>query len=763
MSNMNALAEEVDAAADDDAADSPSAVLDAKGLMPLPFVIELPDGVRRLNLMVENIHCAGCIRKIENTLYKTPGVVRGRVNMSTRRLTLEWRPSVVDGRALMASVDGLGFPVAPYDPGRLNDTGAKEEKRLLLALAVAGFAAANVMLLSVSVWSGHLGGMGDATRTLFHWVSALIALPTVAYSGQPFFRSAYRALANSSLNMDVPISLAVTLAAGMSLYQTIQGGEHTYFDASVSLLFFLLIGRYLDHRARSKARSAAEHLVNLTATVVQVVCVDGNVRSVAVENVTPGTIVSVAAGERIPVDGDITRGSSQVDTSLVTGESLPRSIHVGERVFAGTLNLEQPIELRVTSAGEGTLLAEIVRLMEAAEQGRAKYVRIADRVAKFYAPAVHVLAAVTFLGWIMFTSAGWEASLMAAVAVLIITCPCALALAVPVVQVVASGRLLLHGVLLKSPDGLERLATVDTVVFDKTGTLTRGELTLVNRDDVSIDDLSLAAALARHSRHPLSRAIVNAAADHRVPGIDDVQEIAGSGLSATVGGQNIRLGKSEWVGMDSDEYGAGGEEDTRIGTEIWLRRDQQQPVRFLLSDILRSDSVGVIATLRRMGLRPILISGDREPVVRDVATSLGIEDYQSECLPDQKVERIRSLSSAGHKVLMVGDGLNDAPALAAGHASISPASAADISQTAADIVFQGEPLAPIPATIRTARLADRLVRQNFALAFMYNAIAIPLAVSGLATPLVAAIAMSSSSLVVTLNALRLRIMAWEVR
>ena len=732
-------------------------------IQPLPFVVPLPDGVQRLNLMVENIHCAGCIRKIESNLHARPGVVRARVNMSTRRLVLEWRPADVDGRTLIDGVEKLGFPLAPYDPGRLNDSGAKEEKRLLMALAVAGFAAANVMLLSVSIWSGYAGGMGDATRTLFHWISALIALPAVAFSGQPFFRSAYGALAKRSMNMDVPISLAVILASGMSLYQTIEGGEHAYFDASVSLLFFLLIGRYLDHRARSKARSAAEHLVNLTSTVAHVIRDDGAMRQVAVSDVRADMLVSVAAGERIPVDGEITRGTSEVDTSLVTGESLPRAIQMGDLVFAGTLNLGQPVELRVTAAGEGTLLAEIVRLMEAAEQGRAKYVRLADRVAKFYAPAVHLLAAATFLGWMAFTAAGWEASLMAAIAVLIITCPCALGLAVPVVQVVASGRLLHHGVLLKSSDGLERLAGVDTVVFDKTGTLTRGELSLVNRNDISIADLSLAAAIARHSRHPLSRAIVKAAADISLAEINDVTETAGSGLSATVGGTLVRLGKAEWCGVETMRKTSDDAVRDHVGAEIWLHRHGHDAVRFMFSDTLRSDASTVIATIRRMGLRPILISGDREAVVRDVAQSLGIDDFEFECLPDGKVARVRALTKEGHKVLMVGDGLNDAPALAAGYASMSPSSAADISQTAADIIFQGERLAAIPATIRTARLTDRLVRQNFGLAFLYNAIAIPLAVLGFATPLFAAIAMSASSLVVILNALRLRVMGWEVR
>ncbi len=726
---------------------------------PLPFVVELPDGVRRLNLMVQNVHCAGCIRKIEGALHATPGVVRARVNMSTRRLIAEWRPAEADGRALIAKVEALGFPVAPFDPGRLDEHGAREEKRLLRALAVAGFAAANVMLLSVSVWSGHSGGMGSATRDLFHWVSALIALPAVAYAGQPFFRSAFTALRARSLNMDVPISLAVVLAAAMSLYQTIQGGEHAYFDASVTLLFFLLIGRYLDRRARAKARSAAEHLLNLTSMTAHVLGDDGITRQVAINDIRAGMRVSVAAGERIPVDGDVLKGESDIDTSLVSGESLPCETKIGARVFAGTLNLSQPIELCVSAAGEGTLLAEIVRLMEAAEQGRAKYVRLADRVAKIYAPAVHILSAATFLGWLLGVGAGWETSLMAAIAVLIITCPCALGLAVPVVQVVASGRLLQRGVLLKSPDGLERLADVDTAVFDKTGTLTTGQLALINIADVAPDDLQLAAALARHSRHPLSRAIVAAARGDVSPELpmNTITETPGQGLSAIINAQDIRLGKAAWCGVSDDSA------NQDISAEIWLRRGDHDPCRFAFRDTLRPDALESLNALRAMGIEPMLLSGDRDAAVEDVAHTLGIETYAAQCMPDEKVERLRALAKQGRKVLMVGDGLNDAPALAAGFASMSPATAADISQTAADIIFQGQSLASVPATIRTARLANALVRQNFALAFIYNAIAVPMAIMGLVTPLIAAVAMSSSSLVVTLNALRLRLMNWEAR
>lgn len=713
----------------------------------------VPSTPETLHLMVENVHCAGCIKRIESTLAKTPGIAGSRVNLSTKRLRVDFNPDDVTPDQITETVTDLGFPARAFDPEALKDGGEAEDKRLLKAMAVAGFAAANVMLLSVSVWSGHFSGMGSATRDLFHWVSALIALPAVVYAGMPFFRSAATALANRALNMDVPISLAVILAAGMSLQQTMKGAEHAYFDASVTLLFFLLIGRYLDRRARNKTRSAATRLLGLRAATAMVIGDDGKQRAVASQDVISGMVLAVASGERFAADGDIVSGATELDTSLVTGESLPRAAGVGDPVYAGTLNLGAPVTVRVTAAGEDTLLAEIVRLMEAAEQGRAKYVRLADRAASIYAPVVHILAAGTFAGWVYVTG-DWERSLMTAVAVLIITCPCALGLAVPAVQVVASGRLLQRGVLLKTADGLERLAQADYVVFDKTGTLTLGEPSLVNGDEIPRDRLALAAALARHSRHPLARALVKAAPD---AGSDielgDVQETPGSGLSASVDGAEVRLGSRAWCDVPASDDDTGG----ATGPEFWLAAGDAAPLRFVFADQLREDAHRTIERIKDLGMTVELLSGDRKDVVGAVARDLGIDQWRGECPPDAKVQRLKDLAAEGRKVVMVGDGLNDAPALASGHASISPATAADISQTAADLVFQGKGLAPVAEAIIVARAATRHVKQNFALALLYNLIAVPVAVAGLATPLVAAAAMSSSSVLVTLNALRLKL------
>jgi len=703
------------------------------------------DGIGRLYLMVDGLHCAACVWLIESVLARHPGVVAARLNMTTRRLRLEWRAAEADANDLVAAITSLGYKVAPFDPARLADTQSQTERTLLRSLAVAGFAAGNVMLLSVAIWAGHFQDMGPATRDLMHWVSALIALPAIAYAGQPFFRSAIAALAARRTNMDVPISIGVVLTAGVSLLETMRGGPHAYFDSAITLLFFLLIGRYLDARARGKVRGTAEHLLALNATAVTVLQEDGGTKLLPVERIAPGMMVLVAAGARVPVDGRITDGRSDIDTSLITGESLPGAAGPGDAVHAGTLNLTAPLKLTVTAVGEGTLLAEIVRLTETAEQGRARHVALADRVSRLYAPVVHLLALIAFIGWIALGGLAWQPALMIAVAVLIITCPCALALAVPSVQVLATGRLMRRGILLKSATALERLVQIDRVVFDKTGTLTLGRPELL-AEDIPPAALELAARIAAASRHPLAQALVKAVPGATAP--DGVREEPGAGLAWG----DIRLGSRRWTGVPGD---AAADSD---GPELWLTRPGEPPVRFRFRDMLRTDAAEVVAALKARGAKLSLLSGDRPGRGEATAQAAGIADWQAECLPADKVAAIQAWVDAGEKVLMVGDGLNDAPALAAATVSLSPASAAEISQNAADAVFQGDRLGPILEILSVASRADRLVRQNFAIALGYNMLAVPLAMAGYVTPLIAAIAMSTSSILVIGNALRLN---WE--
>jgi P-type Cu2+ transporter len=707
--------------------------------------VQAEGGLHRLHLMVEGVHCGGCVRRIERELAADPAVAEARVNLTTRRLVVAWRGAAATGNRLVERIERLGYRAAPYDPRQLASGDEAIEAWLLRTMAVAGFAAGNVMLLSIAVWAGHFQDMGPATRELLHWFSALIALPAIVYAARPFWHSAVEVLRHRRTNMDVPITLAIVLASAMSLFETVRGGPHVYFDAAITLLFFLLIGRYLDHRARGRARSAAERLLALDAGAVTVVEPGGGQRSLPASQVLPGATVLAAAGERIGVDGRITAGRSDVDTSLITGESVPSAVAPGDPVFAGTINLTAPLHLEVTAAGERTLLAEIVRLMEVAEQRRARYVVLADRVARRYAPVVHVLALATFLGWVLLGGIAWQTALMYAVAVLIITCPCALGLAVPVVQVIASGRLLGRGILLKSATALERLAEVDTVVLDKTGTLTRGRPVLEAGAAIDRDALAVGASLAAASRHPLAGAL--AAVAPEVQPAEGVEEIPGCGLRWPGPSGEVRLGSSTWCGVD--------ERDASTGMELWLVRPEAAPVRFAFTDEVREDAAAVAAALRGRGLCVELLSGDRAPAVAAAAAAAGIGEWRAGVTPAAKTARLEELRAAGRRVLMVGDGLNDAPALAAAHVSLSPASAVDISRTAADAIFQGERLGPVVELLEVAARSERLIRQNIALAILYNVLVVPIAMAGLVTPLIAAISMSASSLVVVGNALRL--------
>ncbi len=707
-------------------------------------VRQAADGSLTAHLMVEGLHCANCQHSIENTLARQTGVLEGRVNLTTQRLFLNWDPARAAYEDLVATVEGLGFRLVPFDLERQARTSPERQNLLLRAMAVAGFAAANIMLLSVAVWAGEAQDMLPATRRLLTLVSALIAIPAVAYAGRPFFVSALTALRGGGINMDVPIALALLLTTALSFFGAIRGSGHVYFESATMLLFFLLIGRYLDERARAHVRSAAERLFALQESTAMIVDPDGGLRAENVTDIALGSHVLVRAGERVPIDGTVVEGASDIDAGLITGESNPAAVKPGARLYAGMVNLTGTLTVRTTATGDGTLLAEIQRLLEASEQRRSRYVDLAMRIVRVYAPVVHVLAAATFVGWWQFGGLPWQDALINAVAVLIITCPCALALAVPVVQVVACNKLFKSGILIKSPTALERLAEIDQIVFDKTGTLTTGDLKLAAAGDWNARDLALAASMAASSTHPLARAL--RAADPEAPAAKHVDEVPGCGLQLRRDGRTIRLGSRAWCG--------GGAEDTE-NCELWLQRPGQTPVRFDFHDRVRDDARDTVAALKASGRTVAVLSGDRAAAVAAVAERIGIEDWQAQCLPAAKLARLEHGRAKGRRVCMVGDGLNDAPALAAAHASISPATAADISQTAADVVFQGELLGPVDTVLRTARSAQRIVRQNFALALLYNAVTIPLAMGGLVTPIIAAAAMSASSILVVANALRL--------
>ena len=708
---------------------------------PQAFV-RVADGQSRLDLLVRGAVCAGCIARIEDGLREDERVENARLNLSTGRLSLTWHGDPSLAAEYVAKLRRIGYPATPYEPEADADPQKEEERKLLRAMAVAGFAMSNVMLLSISVWAGGME-MTDTMLSLMHRISALIVLPAAAYAGQPFFRSAWTALRARHVNMDVPISLAVILACGLSVWETFIGHGDTYYDAAAMLLFFLLIGRFLDMRLRAKAGEAARGLAAMQAATANRLRPDGRIEAIPAREVRAGDRLLLAAGDRVPVDAVIREGSGALDGSLVTGETAPVEARPGTQIFSGMLNLDGKLVAEATADRDNSLLAEITRLVEAGEQTRSRYVRLADRAAKLYVPVVHSLAALTVVGWYI-ASGDPRVAIINAIAVLIITCPCALGLAVPAVQVVASGRLYREGVLVKSGDAMERLAGIDTVVFDKTGTLTEGRPRLVNRDEIPDAAFEAAARLARTSRHPLSRAVADAAGMGEAAG--EARETPGGGIETAGNGTPVRFGSARWLGIDvaSDPH-----------SEAWLQIGDTAPVRFRFEDRLRSDAAATVAALRSRGCAIELLSGDRSGPVAAIAAELGIDSWQAELKPQDKIARLEALKAEGRHVAMIGDGINDAPALAAANVSVSLASAAEISQAASDFVLQGDRLEAVLVALDVSRGARRRVLENFGLAIAYNMIAVPIAVAGLVTPLIAAIAMSGSSILVTLNALRL--------
>ena len=696
-----------------------------------PAAIAMADRPAPVTLSVPGIRCAACIGTIERALTALPGVKDARVNLTLKRVGITTdRPT----DEMIAALSQVGYDAFPLDAAALGPQEDPKARDLMLRVGVAGFAMMNVMLLSVAVWSG----AADATRDLFHLISAGISLPAVFYSAQPFFQNALSALRVRRLNMDVPISLAIILAAIMSLYEALNGGAHAYFDAALSLTFFLLIGRVLEYRTRAAARSAAQELSALEVHSVQRK-LGNTVTTIPASALAVGDTVVVPTGVRVPADGRLTSRAAFTDRAFLTGESEPVQHSRDATLQAGEINLGAPFEMVAEAVGQDTRLRRMAELVATAENARNRYTSLADRAAQIYAPAVHLLAAVTFAGWLIATG-DLRHSLNIAIAVLIITCPCALGLAVPAVSTAAIGKLYRLGYLVKSGTALERLAEVDHVVFDKTGTLTRpgfdfqiGHLTPAQR--------GIAKALAQASSHPVSQALAQYLADEAGADVTAITEIPGRGMKGQWEGRTVHLEK-------------GGEPGGEGGLVL---DDGQCRIPLSYDEVTAPGADMLSPALQRRGLGVTVLSGDAPGKTERLAAHLGIADWHAGQSPEDKHRLIATRSAAGEKICMVGDGINDTAALTAAHASIAPGRALDAARNAADVVLLGETLADLPTVFGIARKAVRLSRQNFGIAFAYNLIAVPLAIAGFATPLMAALAMSFSSITVLLNAMRVRI------
>ncbi len=707
------------------------------------FVTSAPGSAQQLELLVEGVHCANCIRKIEARLSSDPAITHARVNLALRRLSVEWVGRPDQAETIGETVRGLGYTVAPYDAGSLSHAHHRTGRELLRCLAIAAFASSNVMMLAWAVWAGQTQGMPAGTQAFFNWLSALVAVPALAIAGRPFYRSALGALRAGRTNIDVPIVAALVLATAISMMELIRHGTHVYFDSATMLLFVLLVGRYLDFRVRARSREAIERLAMLRAEHATILRADGRTAVVPASAVEPGMLVVVAPGEAVPVDGLVMNGETVLDRSAVTGETLPEQVRPGDEVLAGCINGPVSLRIRASKAVAGSHLSEILRLVEQAQLEKGRAATLADRLSAVWTPLVHAVALLTLLGWWLVVGADLPTALLHAVTVLIIACPCAIGLAIPAVQVAAIGGLLRRGVLVRSGDALDRLATIDRVVFDKTGTLTDARPELV---DVPSDPraLRLAAALAGASRHPFARALTRRLG--RGATVEDLAETPGTGVSGLADGERAQLGSAAFCGIaDEAKDGLG---------EVWLATASTPPTRFVFADTIRADALETVDYFREAGIGISVLSGDRPGAVERCAAALCVTDYRGGLKPEDKATLLSGWRDEGGTPLMVGDGLNDAPALAAAHVSASFGHGVMATQVAADLVLPAEALSTLVLAHITAVRARRIVRQNLAFAATYNIVLIPIGVLGLVSPLIAAAAMSASSIVVTLNALR---------
>jgi Cu2+-exporting ATPase len=707
------------------------------------FVRHLDGGVARMELAVDGLLSAGCTQTIEGGLSAIPDITLARVNLADRCVAVEWRDGKVDPVRFINRLSELGFRAYPYDAGRSAAGGRQAMVTLLCCLGVAALAA--LAIVSLPAWCGMGADISPGQRDFLHGLAAVIALPAAAFAGRPFFVSALRAVAAGRLNPDVPVSAGLALALGLSVVETLGHAVEVTYDSALMLLAFVLIGRLLEQASLQYAPADAGNLATAWAATVTRFVSDTELAEVPAGSVRPGDLVLVRPGERIAVDGIVSEGRSEIDQSLCTGETLPVCVRRDSAVYAGTLNVSGTLRIKVGAAERTALLNGLGRTHGHARE--ACQASLSDRAARLYPPLVLAAALMTFVGWVA-SGADWQDAVMAAIAVLIMTYPAALGVAVSAVHARAAGALSTAGVLLSSGEGIERLAGVDTILFDKTGTLTLPEPHVINAADIPPERLALAGRLALASRHPLAGAVVRAArATSPLPAIEE----PGQGVRSVFQGVALRLGKPSFCGAER-RAAAVLESDPEAsaiafsyGVERYVLAVRQQ---------LRSDAIETIAQLKQDGFAIEILSGDHAPAVAHLARTLGIERWQAVMPAADKTGHISVLQAQGRNVLMVGDGINDAPSLAAADAALSVGTAAPLTLAAADAVFAGDRLTPVLSAVAIARRALGLMHQNLVFTAAYTAVAAPVAVLGLASPLAAALAMSAAAAVVALNARR---------
>ncbi|ESQ13494.1 MAG TPA: heavy metal translocating P-type ATPase [Chromatiaceae bacterium] len=737
--------------------------------------------IREINLLVEGIHCAACVWLIENSLAAMPGIQQARVNLTGRRLRLQWDNGRVKLSQVLRQLGDIGYAATPFDPDAAEGALQRSNRALLYRMAFAGFAAMNLMWISIALYAG--ADQGEF-RNLFHWVGFLLATPTLLYSGWPFYKAAWVGLRQYHLSMDLPIAIGASITYLYSLYVTLTGVGHVYWDTVVNFLFVILVGRYLEALSKRQAVSSTRRLLELQPKVATILR-DGNEAIVPIRAVRMGDLVLIRPGETIPADGLVEEGSSRVDEAMLTGESVPVARAVGDQVCAGTLNGPGVLRVRVSGVLRDSALGRIVRLVEEAQASKSPIQCMADRVVPWFVAITLILALSTFVFWVY---RDIETALMAATSVLIITCPCAFGLATPMAIAVASGVGARNGILIKNGTVLETLADIHHCVFDKTGTLTEGmplvtTLVHVNSEEPGEirltrpdsdcqaagqwtaerrETLALIAALEQLSEHPLARAIVHLAEEAGIHQggmvVTDVQMQPGLGIAGNVDGRSVVVGNADWLGRFAIKpaHWPAAATAKRSGTPVHCAVDGVEVFYLLIQDRLREDAAETVQRLVNEGVKVTMLTGDRRLAAERIAAQLGGIDVIAEVLPGDKAHATAELQQGGQRVAMIGDGINDAPALVRADVGIAVGSGTDVSIASADIVLLSNELTRVHDALLLARTTLRTIRQNIGLSIVYNAIMVPLAMAAAITPLIAAVSMPLSSLAVIGNSARIR-------
>lgn len=720
------------------------------------FVREAGEHLKEASLILEGITCAACIWLNEKHLKSLPGILNVQINYTTHRALVQWNDQQIKLSEILQAISAIGYFAHPYDPAKQQALLDKERHQQLRRIGVAGVLSMQVMMTSVGLYAGDYYGIEHEFRILFYWVNLLMTIPVLLYSAYPFYQNAWRDLKQKQLGMDVPVSLGIWLAFLGSVWETIFHGQHVYYDSVTMFVFLLLLGRYFELMARHRSAQASESLVQMLPAMANRIK-DNSIEIIAVAELKVGDIVLIKAGESVPADGKIIDGQSSVNEALLTGENLPLIKKVGDQLIAGTINIESPLQMRVEKLGEDTVLSYILRLLERAQSEKPYITQVADKIAAWFVVFILLLAVIVAWYWWTVNPALW---LPITLAVLVVTCPCALSLATPVAITAATGTLTKHGLLTTRGHTLETLAKATHFVFDKTGTLTDGNLQLLKTylySELSERQvLEIAGALEQHSEHPIAKAILKAISTE-LPKAEQVINQAGAGLQGIVKGETYYLGTAEFLEQNNINIPRYLREELQLtgDTLVWLANTKQICAAFALGDHLREGAFELVQNLQQLGIKTLLLTGDHEQSAKKVAQAVGITDIGFQLSPNDKLQKVKELQNNGAIVAMLGDGVNDAPVLAAAQISIAMGSGTQVARASADMILLSENLQQLQIGLQTARKTLRIIHQNLWWALGYNVFVIPAAIMGFIVPWIAGVGMAGSSLLVVLNALRL--------